>query len=133
MDDFTDVIGALTGLSAIVMGIGLAFWSVYWSHRKRQLQYEERRVMIERGMTPPPDLPHDKIRITPQDCLRRGVVLLSLGAGFALGAVVLANFSSQQQLVWVAGVAAAIVGCLGAGNLAYYVIARQKPEEAAPL
>jgi hypothetical protein len=28
-------------------------WLIYWDYRKRRLVYEERRLMIERGITPP--------------------------------------------------------------------------------
>jgi hypothetical protein len=45
--------------------------------------------------------------------------------------VVLANFADDQELVWIAGVAAAIVGSIGLGNLVYYFIARRKPKEGA--
>jgi hypothetical protein len=38
---------------AIVLSIGVAFWAIYWDHRQKRLQYEERRLMIERGMMPP--------------------------------------------------------------------------------
>lgn len=29
-------------------------WSSYWDYRKKQLQFEERRIAIENGMEPPP-------------------------------------------------------------------------------
>jgi hypothetical protein len=38
----------------IVLGFGFGGWAIYWDYRKKQLMYEERRVMIERGMNPPP-------------------------------------------------------------------------------
>ena len=52
MDNLVGLFGILVPLSAIVLGIGLAFWSIYWNHQKRQLQYRERQLMIEKGMTP---------------------------------------------------------------------------------
>ena len=36
---------------------GLIAWAVYWDFRKKRLQFEERRVMIESGLTPPPPSP----------------------------------------------------------------------------
>jgi hypothetical protein len=117
---------------ALVLGIGLAFWSVYWNHQKRQLQYRERQLMLEKGLTPPPQLlAEERKRITPEDCLRRGIVQVFLGLGLTLASVVLANFGDQEQLVWIAGVAAAIIGSIGVGNLVYYFIARRKPEDTA--
>ena len=36
---------------------GLIAWGVYWDFRKKRLQFEERRVMIENGINPPPPAP----------------------------------------------------------------------------
>ena len=91
MEGLQNLVALLIPISAIVLGIGVAFWSIYWDHQKKRLQYQERQLMIEKGLTPPPMLP-EKSRKTPEDSLRRGIVLLFLGIGFAVGAVVLANF-----------------------------------------
>jgi hypothetical protein len=118
-------------LSAIVLGIGIAFWFIYWEHQKKRLQYQERQLMIEKGLTPPPVLPDQpKKKITPDDCLRRGTVLLFLGLGLAVGYGVLGRQTSDEELVGMIGLAAAIVGFLGLGYLAYYFIARPKASDA---
>jgi hypothetical protein len=129
MNDLTGVLGVLIPLTAIWLGIGLSAWSIYWQHQRKRLQYQERQLMIEKGLVPPALLDDDRKKITPEDCLRRGVILLALGFGLALAAVVLANVGEEEDLVWIAGVAAAIVGSLGVGNLVYYFIARWKPDE----
>jgi len=54
-----------------------------------------------------------------------------LGLGFAVGAVIVNVARGEEELVWLLGVAGAIVGFLGLGNLAYCFIARRKPMEAA--
>jgi hypothetical protein len=118
-------------LSAIVLGIGLAFWSVYWNHQKRQLQYRERQLMIEKGLTPPPILVEEKHTTTPEASLRRGIVLLFLGIGLAVGTAILGNFFDDREFVGIVALAAAIVGFVGLGNLVYYFIARRKPEDTA--
>ena len=41
----------------IVCVTGLIAWAVYWDFRKKRLQFEERRVMIENGINPPPPAP----------------------------------------------------------------------------
>ena len=138
MRDFAQ---AIIPVTAIVLGLGLAFWRTYWAHQRRRLQHQERLAMIERGMTPPPepdwdDLPGRKRRLYPlsaDHALRRGVMLLCLGLGFAVAAVVLNTFGDDKDLVWIAGTAGAIIGSLGVGNLAYYFIVRdRKPAEAPP-
>jgi hypothetical protein len=131
MGDFVPLFGIMIPLSAVVLGIGLSFWSMFLAHQRKRLQYQERQLMIEKGMVPPPELlEDDRTKITPEDCLRRGTILLFLGIGLALSAVVLANFGGEEELVWIAGVAAAIIGSLGVGNLVYYGIARRKPQDA---
>jgi len=129
-----NIVALLIPISAIVLGIALAFWSVYWKHQRKRLQYQERQLMIEKGMVPPPELPEDNRRMigrTPEDCLRRGTVLLFLGIGLAVGTAVLANFMDDREFVGLIALAAAIVGFIGLGNLVFYFIARRKPEDTA--
>lgn len=108
-----------------ILGIGVAFWSIYWDHRKKRLQYEERRLMIEKGMEPPPVLPDDDKKVTPEDCLRRGTIMLFLGIGIGVAYFVLPASGGDAPPPWLAGAAGAIVGLLGVGNLTYYLIARR--------
>ncbi len=56
---------------ATVLGFGAVFWWIYWNHRKQRLQYEERRLMIEKGMAPPVLSEGEGGRWTPE-ALRRG-------------------------------------------------------------
>ncbi len=69
---------------------------------------------------------------TPENSLRRGIVLLFLGIGLAVGTAVLRNFMDDREFVGLVALAAAIVGFIGLGNLVYYFIARRKPEDAVP-
>lgn len=130
MADLTGVLGVLTGLATVVLSLGIAFWAIYWDHRKVRLQYQERQLMIEKGLTPPPVLP-GRAKPTPEDCLRRGTVLLFLGVGFGAAAVVVFNAWPQEaEFGGVLGVTGAIVGFLGLGYLVYYFIARRKTHDA---
>lgn len=116
-------------LTALVLGIGVAFWSIYWQHQRKRLEYQERQLMIERGMTPPLELPSDKkdrfIGRSPEDCLRRGTINLFLGIGLAVVYFALGN-APDDELPWIAGAAGAIVGFLGLGNLMYYFLSRNR-------
>ena len=89
--------------------------------------------MIEKGLTPPPMLPDQpKKTVTPEDCLRRGTVLLFLGIGFGVAAlVVFTTWPQGGELGGILGVTGAIVGFLGLGYLVYYFIARRKTHDAA--
>jgi hypothetical protein len=130
-EDFVPLFAILIPLSAIILGIGLAFWWVYWNHQKRQLQYRERQLMIEKGLPPPPLLLEERSAITPEGSLRRGTILLCLGIGLAVGTAVLRNFMDDRDFVGLVALTAAIVGFIGLGNLVYYFIARRKPEDTA--
>src|SRR4029453_3999327 len=48
---FYVLILGITGVVAVLI------WMIYWIYRARLLAREERRLMIERGMTPPPPHP----------------------------------------------------------------------------
>jgi len=41
----------------VLCATALIAWAVYWDFRKKRLQFEERRVMIENGLNPPPPAP----------------------------------------------------------------------------
>ena len=114
MSEASAVIGiaAIAGVAFIVVGM----WITYWVYRTKLLEREERRLMIERGLTPPPpaaagwpavkarelELAHEERRLRiekglpippdpparPSDPLRRGLVTLALGLGAAAGAYV---------------------------------------------
>jgi hypothetical protein len=121
-----DIIGASIPLVAIVMGIGVAFWRMYLDHQRRKLQYDERRLMIERGMTPPP-LPPDLPRRSLDSSLRNGIILLSVGLGFAL-AYALGQGGERASDGF--GIGAPLFIMLGLGYLVYYTIARKHARSA---
>jgi hypothetical protein len=112
----------------IVLGIGVAFWAIYWDHQRKRLEYEERRLMIEKGMVPPL-LPGDR-PLTRDDYLRRGVILTFLGIGLWIGSFWLSDArAAPGPPAWLLSVAGAIVGLLGLGNLTYFAVARNRRTE----
>jgi hypothetical protein len=138
MEQLTGVIGVLTGLMTVVLSLGIAFWAIYWNHQKKRLQYQERQLMIEKGMTPPPVLPEQDKTVKPEDALRRGIVLVFLGLGLGVAAPI-ARLLVEDELGGLLGIAAAIVTFIGFGNLVYYFIARRhrstdvQPNNATPM
>jgi hypothetical protein len=123
------ILALLIPIIAIVMGIGIAFWFVYWDHQKKKLQYEERRLMIEKGMTPPPVfIDEEKKAVTPEQSLRRGLILCFLGVGFGIGYFIAGDMDGGEPGMLL-GMAAAIVGALGIANLMFYLIARNRQHE----
>ncbi len=132
--ELTGLFGVLIPILAVVLGIGLAAWSIYLEHQRKRLQYQERQLMIEKGMVPPPMLVDEEKHRSPDDRLRRGVVLVFLGAGLA-GAGLILRGTVEEELGGMLGAAAAIVAFIGAGNLVYYAIARRTAKNAdiAPL
>jgi hypothetical protein len=112
----------------VVLSLGIAFWAIYWNHQKKRLQYQERQLMIEKGMTPPPVLPEQARKVSPEDALRRGTVMVFLGLGLGVAAPI-ARLLVEDELGGLLGVAAAIVAFIGIGNLAYYFMARRRRGE----
>ena len=121
------LLGVLIPILLIVLGIGVAFWAIYWDHRKKRLQFEERRLMIERGMTPPPVLADQKSSTTPEDYLRRGLIMVFLGVGLGIAYFFVVQASTQHgPPSWLFASGGAIVGLLGLGNLVYYITVRAR-------
>jgi hypothetical protein len=121
--DLQEVFAVLIPLSAVVLGIAMACWSLYLEHQRKRLQYQERQLMIEKGMMPPPLPPDEKRRVTPHDALRRGIVMSFLGAGLGLATAIVASYG--ENVAWLLSVVASIVGFLGLGNLLYFAVSRK--------
>jgi hypothetical protein len=117
-------LGALVPIVAIVLGIGVAFWSLYLEHQRKRLVYEERRLMIEKGIVPP-SMPENPPRPL-ESSLRVGLVLVFLGVGLVIAALFPGIMTRAPGLAGLVGMAAPIVLMLGAGNLAYYFIAKKQ-------
>ncbi len=116
------VLAMLTGLITSMMALGIAFWAIYWKFQRTRLQYQERQLMIEKGLTP---LPEPRKIVTPEDAMRRGLIQIFLGVGLALGYVVLSRPGVDGPPAWIAGLFGAVVGFLGIGHLAYYFVVRR--------
>jgi hypothetical protein len=43
----------LLSVLGMILAAGVIAWLIYWVYRTKQLVHEERRLMIEKGMTPP--------------------------------------------------------------------------------
>ena len=101
--------------------------------RKNQMTHDERRLMIERGLVPPdpPQKPAKPIRLlTPDDYLRRGLLLLFLGIGLIVAPMLLLDtgFGSFGRSAAASGI---VVGLLGVGNLVYYKASARRVEHGA--
>src|SRR5262245_996238 len=107
------LLGVMIPILAIVLGMGVAFWAIYWDHRKKRLQYEERRLMIEKGMTPPLVVPDEGSSATPETRLQRGVIMLFVGIGLGIAYFVKHASTPQGPPDWLFGAGAAIVGLWG--------------------
>jgi uncharacterized protein DUF6249 len=130
-----NIIGAFVPIVAIVMGIGVAFWRMFLDHQRRKLQYDERKLMIEKGLTPPP-LPPELPRRSLDSALRNGIILVALGLGFAVAYVVLqgGNLSGQSTAASSGfAIGAPILFLLGVGYLVYYAIVRKQAASAPPV
>ena len=85
--------------------------------------------MIERGMMPPP-LPPEIPRRSLEASLRNGIILLSLGLGFAV-AYLLRQGGERASNGF--GIGAPLFIMLGVGYLVYYTIARKQARSVPPV
>jgi hypothetical protein len=146
------IFGMVVTILAVGLSLGIVPLGIYFDHRKRRMLFEERRLMIERGMQPPPftepkPFPFNQEPRMSRDpkavletCFRRGLILAFLGAGLWLGDAVLnqrlttldGSASRADWLVASGSLAATgiVLGLLGAGNLVYYALARARSRQA---
>lgn len=126
----TEIIAVMIPIVAIVMGIGIAMLSVVLDYRKKRdifaMHHKERLVAIEKGMEVPP-LPPEFFQngyrksCTPGNTLRRGLVLLLVGA-----AITVALYSTfNRNYLW--GLIPAAIGV--ANLLTYFIESRKAPRE----
>jgi hypothetical protein len=130
-------VGAWIPVIAIISTFAVPIVAIVMDFRRRKLQYEERRAMIERGMTPPPleTEPSFMSRTQQQSgerSLRKGIILLCLGLGLGLAAFLLGNVLTDTfipaKVVGPLAVGASVVGFIGLGNLVYYAVAGKREE-----
>ena len=125
----TEIIAVTIPIVAIVMGIGIGMLSLFLDYRKKRdmfaMHHKERMAAIEKGMEVPA-LPaeffqdHRRLRVrTPGDYLRRGLILVLVGA-----AITVALYDSYRRTyLW--GLVPAAVGI--ANLLFYYLEGRKAP------
>jgi hypothetical protein len=130
--------GTLIPIVAIVGSFAIPITAIILDYRRRKLQHEERRAMIERGMQPPPLEDKEKPFLqashrTPEErrqkSLHDGVILLFLGLGLGVGAFLLGYVFTESffpdKFPAMLALGAAVLGFLGAGYLIYYAITRK--------
>lgn len=139
------IFAMVIAIVAVVMTFSIPLSAIYGAHRKQMLIHEERRLMVEKGMVPPP-LPVEKMpwetkpggtKAALEACLRRGVIMVFLGIGLGIGSLLLpdqlgpvGDMVLPDRLNSGLAVAGVIIGLTGLGNLTYYAIAqRRKPED----
>ena len=130
---------ALIPLVSIIGGLAVGAIAILTEHRRKQAILEERRLMIEKGMTPPPLdaelMEKERPAGTPasiESSLRTGIITLFVGLGL-IGAdlviryLVFADTFIPRHVAALLGPAGVLVAVIGIGNLVYYAIARKRP------
>jgi len=129
--------GILIPIVSIVMVFAVPIVAIIMDYRKRAVLAEERKAMIEKGMTPPlideDGNPYGRMRSPEAQrarSLRAGTILLALGIGLAVAFVMLqyvvTDFFLPHRMVGMLAVGSAVVGFLGLGNLVYYWLSTPK-------
>jgi Domain of unknown function (DUF6249) len=125
----TEVIAVMIPIVAIVMGIGIGMLSLYLDYRKKRdmfaMHHKERMAAIDKGMEVPP-LPAEffqdgRRKRAPSDYLRRGLILVFLGA--AITAALYVN--ARQAYLW-----GLVPVAVGAAQLLFYFLESRKAPRA---
>lgn len=138
-----NAIYALIPIVSIAGGLAIAAIAIITDHRRKEAILEERRLMIEKGMTPPP-LDNSMLeksdpagtRSSVEGSLRTGVVSVFVGLGLIAAYLVIRYLLIQPmggffRLTNLLAPAGALVSLIGLGNLVYYWIARRRISPAA--
>ncbi len=123
--DLAKILVHVPGIALVLLGFALAFWATYWDYRRQALEFEERRLMIERGITPPPYVRKRAPVFGHGLNLGMGMFLTFLGLGLGLAAFIGAppetgGLPVDRNLLG----GALIVGVLGMGQIAYYYLGK---------
>lgn len=131
----------LIPIIAVAGGLTIGAIAIVTEHRRKQALLEERRLMIEKGMMPPP-LGNELLDRGPpagtpysvEASLRTGIITLFVGLG-----LIGADLAMRHQLFGgsffprhfssLLGPAGVLVALIGIGNLVYYAIARKRPHD----
>jgi hypothetical protein len=131
--------GFLIPLVAIGGGLAVGVVAIVTEHRRKQAMLAERRLMIEKGMTPPPldgELLDSKspagTRNAVESSLRNGIRTLFVGLGLIAAFLVLRYVVGPDStpipgsVAALLGPAGALVALIGVGHLVYFRIARDR-------
>jgi uncharacterized protein DUF6249 len=132
----------LIPIIAIIGTFSVPVTAIIMDYRRRKLQFDERRAMIERGMQPPPLEDHrsERFQRDPaarrEKCLFTGISMVFLGVGLGVAAWLLQNVVKLSfippQVAGPMAVGSAVVLFIGLGNLVYYAVTAGRAGQPAP-
>jgi hypothetical protein len=107
------------------MGVGVAYLSVWSEYKRGLMEFEERRLMIEKGMQPPALKPPRR-KGSIEDSLYSGIIMVFLGIGLWIAYGILPPATDGGRgIIRLVGIAAPVLLLLGLGNLVYVVLAKR--------
>lgn len=129
----------LIPIVAIIGGLAIGAIAIITEHRRKQALLDERRLMIEKGLTPPPvtdfALEPATLAGTPsaiESSLRAGIITLFVGLGLIAFFLVLRYVVDGEitviprPVIALLGPAGALVSLIGIGNLVYFWVASRR-------
>ena len=126
--DMAKILVHVPGIALVVLGFAFAFWAVYWDYRRQALEFEERRLMVERGLTPPPYVRKRTPFFSHRLNLSMGMLLTFLGLGLGLAALTTTapGGTGGPDVDWNFFGGGVIVAVLGIGQIAYYYVGKRE-------
>lgn len=75
----------LIPIIAITLGCMIPIFAIYFNHKQKSREMDERKMMIEKGITPPPLSEYNARPERKSNPLYRALNLLALGTGLIVG------------------------------------------------
>ena len=130
-------VALLIPIVAIMCTFAVPITAIVMDYRRRKLQSDERRAMIERGMQPPPleehHVPRNPVE-RREKSLYQGITMLFIGIGLGVAAWLLQNVVTTSLIPkGVNGpltVGAAVLVFIGLGNLVYFAVTAKRATKA---
>jgi hypothetical protein len=129
-----EIVYAFIPIVAIVGGLGIAALAVHHKYKMRELQHRERLAMIERGLTPPPELDPERFEqmlslpAGSRSAKHRSAGVILIGLGLALMLII--GFTSDEPRE-AFGVGGAVMA-LGAAFVANSILTARDQRMSAP-
>lgn len=108
----------LIPLASITLTMGIPIVAIVFHYRQKEKEMDERKLMIERGITPPPLNQREPRKVSTNKTLQNGLNLIGIALGLLFGFYI-AGYLGVSRFF---GIGGGILFFLGVSNLLQAII-----------